>query len=257
MALGEAFGEGLTAERQAIYVTSLADIPLDKLRRAIRRAIKELKWFPKIAELRELAGFSPDITSDGRPGVEEAWSLCPKSEEASTVWTEEMAEAFQAARKLLNDGDAIAARMAFKEKYSTLLAAARTKGEPAKWIVSLGWDKADRVRALSDAVSKKQISPTNAYRLLGPEASEEFLTALPVPERKLLIGNIKRDLSQLTGLSRVLAELAEARVLPREVTETSRSPNKTPADRSPDEVRELRERANEQVAFLRRCQNTK
>ena len=252
MALGEAFGEGLTAERQAIYATSLADIPVDKLRHAIKRAIRELKWFPKIAELRELAGLSPESTADGRPGVEEAWALCPKSEETSTVWTEETAEAFEVARKLLDDGDHIAARMAFKEKYSALLASARLEGKPIRWTVSLGWDKSDRVRALSDAVRKGQISANEAYQLLAPEAAEEFLMSLPVPERKLLVGDLKRDLSQLTGLSRVLAELAEARVLPKEVTNEPRSPHKTPAERSPDEVRRLREKANEQIGIVRR-----
>jgi hypothetical protein len=168
------------------------------------------------------------------------------------VWTEETAEAFEVARKLLDDGDHIAARMAFKEKYSALLACARLEGKPIRWAVSLGWDKSDRVRALSDAVRKGHISSKEAYQLLAPEALEEFLMSLPVPERKLLVGDVKRDLSQLTGLSRVLAELAEARVLPKEVTSEPRSPHKTPAERSPDEVRRLREKANEQIGFVRR-----
>ena len=125
-----------------------------------------------------------------------------------------MAEAFELARKLLHEHGEIAARMAFKEKYTTLLASARVESRPVKWMISLGWDKADRVRALSDAVRKQQIQPAEAYGLLGPEAGEEFLLSLPVPQRKLLVGEVKPDLSQLTGLPRVLAELAEVKALP-------------------------------------------
>src|SRR5438067_1810530 len=181
--LAEAFGEALTEQRQEIYCAGLADIRQDNLQVAFRRARYELKWFPKLAELRELAGVSSGILSDRRPGVEEAWALCPKSEDDSVVWTEEMAEAFELARKLLHEHGEIAARMAFKEKYTTLLASARVESRPVKWMISLGWDKADRVRALSDAVRKQQIQPAEAYGLLGPEAGEEFLLSLPVPQR--------------------------------------------------------------------------
>lgn len=254
-ALGEAFGEALTAERQAIYAEALADIPVDRLRRAIRTAVRELKWFPKIAEIRELAGTSSEVSSDGRPGVEEAWAVCPKSEEMSAVWTDEMAAAFEVARKLLNEENEIAARMAFKEKYASLLLTARAESTPVRWRVSLGWDKPDRVRALSDAVRKKQVSPAQAYGLLGPEAGDEFLQSLPVPERKLLVGETKPDLSQLTGLPRVLAELAMAKELPDEVTATQHRPYKTPADRSPEEVRQLREKANAQRELLTRSRS--
>lgn len=54
--VAEAFGESLTEERIDIYARSLADIPQRSLKDAFGRAIRELKWFPKIAELRELAG---------------------------------------------------------------------------------------------------------------------------------------------------------------------------------------------------------
>jgi hypothetical protein len=252
--LAEAFGETLTEQRQEIYCAGLADIHRNNLQISFRRARYELKWFPKLAELREFAGFSPQSSSDGRPGVEEAWALCPKSEELSVVWTEEMAEAFEIARKLLNEGDEIAARMAFKEKYSAIVLSARLDSKPPRWLVSLGWDKADRVRALSEAVRKRQISPSHAYGLLAPESGEEFLLSLPVPERKLLVGDVKNDLSQLSGLPRVLAELAEVKALPKEVKDAPRSPHRTPSDRSPEEVSQLREKANAQVEFLKRSE---
>lgn len=54
--LAEAHEKELTAERLKIYADSLADLSQPQLQIAIDRALKESKFFPKIAELRELAG---------------------------------------------------------------------------------------------------------------------------------------------------------------------------------------------------------
>ena len=53
--LAEAFAEPLTEERMEIYVRALADVPQDRLRISFQRALRELTWFPKVAELRDLA----------------------------------------------------------------------------------------------------------------------------------------------------------------------------------------------------------
>lgn len=69
--LAAAFGECLTSERMEIYVEDLKDLPIDSLTAALTRARRELKFFPKIAELRELAG----ATAAGLAELEaaEAW----------------------------------------------------------------------------------------------------------------------------------------------------------------------------------------
>lgn len=58
--LAEAFGEQLTLERVEIYVCALVDIPQDRLKVAFRRALCELKFFPRVAELRDLSGASAE-----------------------------------------------------------------------------------------------------------------------------------------------------------------------------------------------------
>jgi hypothetical protein len=58
--LAEAFAEPLTEERMEIYVRGLADIPQDQLKLSFQRALRELTWFPKLAELRNLAGTNSD-----------------------------------------------------------------------------------------------------------------------------------------------------------------------------------------------------
>src|SRR5271170_6882107 len=57
--LAVAFGCEVTGERLESYAEHLADIPKEKLQQAFRQAGRELKFFPKIAELRELAGALP------------------------------------------------------------------------------------------------------------------------------------------------------------------------------------------------------
>jgi hypothetical protein len=69
--LAEAFGEPLTAERVEIYVGGLADISRDQLRIAFGRALYELKWFPKLAELRDLAGSK---TEELKVEAQAAWN---------------------------------------------------------------------------------------------------------------------------------------------------------------------------------------
>jgi hypothetical protein len=54
--LAEAMGETMTAARLKIYAADLADIEGAALAVAFQRARRECRFFPKIAELRELAG---------------------------------------------------------------------------------------------------------------------------------------------------------------------------------------------------------
>jgi hypothetical protein len=58
--LAEAFGEPLTLERAEIYVGGLADIPQERLKAGFRRSLYELKFFPRLAELRDLSGSSAE-----------------------------------------------------------------------------------------------------------------------------------------------------------------------------------------------------
>jgi hypothetical protein len=54
--LAEAMGEPMTQARLKIYIQDLSDLDRSRLEIAFTRARRELKFFPKVAELRELAG---------------------------------------------------------------------------------------------------------------------------------------------------------------------------------------------------------
>ncbi|HEX9120371.1 MAG TPA: hypothetical protein VF840_07520 [Terriglobales bacterium] len=60
-ALAEAFGEALTPARLKLYTANLADIAQPQLTRAFGRAVRQLTFFPKVAELRKLADADDEL----------------------------------------------------------------------------------------------------------------------------------------------------------------------------------------------------
>lgn len=112
---------------------------------------------------------------DGRPDENEAWaqSLISRDERETVVWTQEMAEAFGTARPLLESGDEIGARMAFKDAYSRLVTAARAMGRPAVWNVSAGWDAGLRQVAMKKAAAAGLLEGPQPHLLLTDESDTE------------------------------------------------------------------------------------
>jgi len=70
--LAEAFAEPLTEERMEIYVRGLADIPQDQLRVSFQRALRQLTWFPKLAELRNFA--CSNSADEAKVEADAAWA---------------------------------------------------------------------------------------------------------------------------------------------------------------------------------------
>jgi hypothetical protein len=101
----------------------------------------------------------------------------PFDESQSVVWTVEMAQAFGICGPLLEMGDRIAARMAFKDAYTRLVADARDAGTPVSWTPSLGHDPRGREAALLSAVDRGRLSLSHA---------RELQPSLPAPTPKVL-----------------------------------------------------------------------
>lgn len=148
-----------------IWWGALAAHGMDIVSAAFSRYATHGKYAPKPADILEIIEL---IKPDGRPGADEAWAMIPRDEYASVVMTEEMAEALHIAQPLLDEGDQVAARMAFKEAYARIVDAAKRDGRPVKWFPSLGQDKEGREAVLAEAVRLGRIGAEHAIGLLPP-----------------------------------------------------------------------------------------
>lgn len=117
---------------------------------------------------------------DGRPSTEEAWAMLPASEQASVVWTEEMARSWNAAAPFMDAGDLSEARQVFSETYSKAVLQSRVDGLAVRWLPSLGSDAKNRSEVLLEAVKKGRLSMKQIEPLLPPEKIEEAANAAPV-----------------------------------------------------------------------------
>lgn len=153
-------------------VTELQNYPPIALLEALTRCRKELRRIT-LADIL-------DRIPTGHPGVEEAWSMVSgliANEDASVVWTDQMAKAFGVARPLAEDK--IASRMAFKECYLAGVIEARDRKQGPAWRVSLGYDPHGRQAVIEDAVKRGRLSLDHARKLLPDFSYPAATVALP------------------------------------------------------------------------------
>jgi len=140
------------------------------------------KYFAKPADLIAILEAA---RPGGWPDADAAWSLAGRAmdEDDSVVWTQEMATAWGEACPIMDRGDDVGARMAFKSIYGRAIAMAKAHGYQPKWIKSLGRDREGRRIAVEDAVNKGRLPP----------AALDGMQALPAPDLKLLEGGAKNS----------------------------------------------------------------
>lgn len=161
------------AEATAIFFEAMRGYELSAVSAAFTAHIKDPtrgKFAPTPADL--IAQLDA-MHSDGRPGAEEAWAMVPTSEDQTVVWTNEMAEAYGICAPLLNAGDRIGARMAFREAYERIVGQAKRLGHRPRWEPSLGSNVEMRKQALKLAVQQGKLTS---------EAAFDACPALPLPD---------------------------------------------------------------------------
>lgn len=168
----------LSAPAKALFFQSLAHYPLDAVRQAIQAHLvdpAEGKFRTMIQPAHVVAQIEGAAARDGRPEADEAWAIALRGQdEASTVvWTAEISGAMAAARPVLDAGDDVGARMAFKAAYARQVADARKALRPVRWFASLGHDQGQRTEALEAAVDRKLLTSSQVAGLLPPPASVE------------------------------------------------------------------------------------
>lgn len=179
----EVMGQQLTPAAAEAMATDLAREDGSAIVAALARCRREMSGRLTLAAILErLPG--------QHPSPNEAWALCPKSESATVVWTDEMAEAYGVAGTLLADGDKIGGRMAFLEAYRTRVAESNTAGRKPSWSASLGHDVSQRESVLLDAVKLGRLPAPYVARMLPGSVEAKRLAS--GDESESLSGVLKR-----------------------------------------------------------------
>lgn len=187
----------------------------------------EPKFPPTPAQILALLGQGQ---GDNRPAADEAWAiaLTSRDEAETVVWTDEMAQAFATARPVLDLGDEVGARVAFRAAYERQVATARREGRPPAWRVSLGTDPSRRQAALEQAVQVGQLEAPKVAHLLPAPAEQDPASAAQAAEQ---LRRLRQMLATaMTPLQRRATQAAEA------------------AQAERDRIAELKRRAAERVA---------
>ncbi len=129
------------------------------------------------------------LVDDGRPSANTAWAMIPQNEEASCVWSDEMAQAWRTAYPHLKNGNQQSAFFTFKENYERMVQENRANKIKPKWTPSFGFDKSGREDAVIKAVQQKFISIEMAQKFCPEiEFNPQFANLLSY-EQKLQLGH--------------------------------------------------------------------
>ena len=211
------------------WFAALRNYSLDAVRFGLQQHVRDKvtgRFAPTPADI--VGKIEARLAQDGRPGVEEAWarSLPALDERQTVVWCEEMAEAFAVAKPLLVQGDAVGARMAFRETYARLLEHARIDRERPRWHVSEGQDPALRVVAVQAAVEAGCLTLTRAEPYLALPAPRDKAPPGSCGETAALGGVPENVRSILMGLKQQLTgkrTQPSADAMAKQATETARA----------------------------------
>lgn len=170
-----------SATAKAMFFRALDAYPLSAVRSAFDAHVKDPqrgRFAPTPADL--VAQLEGMVADDGRPGPEEAWALVARARDESetVVWSEEMAQAWKVSSSIMEMGDEVGARMAFKESYIRHVQDARALRKPVVWSASLGHDPSKRAIALTRAEAMGLIAHDDVLRLAPPERGETDPVAL-------------------------------------------------------------------------------
>ncbi len=149
---------------KSVWADGLGGMTRDELLAGVM-GCKGKDWPPTLPEFIKLCKQGDANAPGGHPSANEAWALVLASQDESdtVVWTEQIAEAAGAAQPVLDVGDEVGARMAFRDAYERIL---RERQEKPRWFASLGTDAGRRAAALDKAVRAGLLTQQHATGLL-------------------------------------------------------------------------------------------
>lgn len=202
-----------------VFWQLLEAYPIEAVEKAFINHLRSNKFFPTPSEIIA----SLDVKYK-HLGSDEAWAMMPRSEFESVVWTEEMAAAYAVAFDLINEGDRIAARMAFKNAYERLCNEASLMQKPVVWTVCKGYDKSLIEPVLQKAVLQGRITQEVADKHLPAPQDAGVIARLisgkvtDMPHNNENLRSRWKQLSQaMKDGQKRLAESKQQEILDREI----------------------------------------
>ena len=173
----ELYGQDASKPTLSLWWNALKRFEFNLVREAFNRHVQDPKvgrFAPKPADI---IGAIELMIPDGRITADEAWALYPHDESSSAVITNEMAEAMSVAQDLINSGDRIAGRMAFKAAYDRIVTGNKQAGISPKWFPSLGNDESGREQAIKTAFELGRINQNQLQDLTPKKPAPLLLQA--------------------------------------------------------------------------------
>jgi hypothetical protein len=170
--------------RVEMWWRALGTYPDGAILRSAERHLTTCKFKPQLADLVE--GCRAQVDNQWL-GPDEAWALMPKSELDSALLTSEMAEAMGVATPLLEMGDRVAARMAFRDAYMRLVEKAKIENRSPSYFPSWGTDKVQHAPLVANAVKRGQLTVDRAVEFL-PEHATQVVRMAGITQHPLLAG---------------------------------------------------------------------
>ena len=160
----------VTGQDVADWIGILAAVPFQAVEAAFNRHLTDPKhgsYLPKPADIfRQLNQANAD---DGRPGADEAWGMLLRvigDERETAVLTDEMRIGWTACQPILDLGDEVGARLAFRETYHREVENARKMAVAPRWTPTLSTDPTLRQSRLREAVEARRIGVDTVRALL-------------------------------------------------------------------------------------------
>ena len=197
-------GEDVGIENaKKVWGEELGGLNVEQITRALSTSYK---FPPSCDEFKAAARGSE--SDDGRPTADEAWGKFPQNSDLTVLVTNEIMEAGQSAWALLQTGDKVAARMAFKDSYDRVVRNARERGLKPIWQLSVG-NSGESTSAAIEGLKSGFLSLEYIRTVLKPDDADfvavaaGYQLALPAPTekgkqyaleaKKLLLGMIEKN----------------------------------------------------------------
>lgn len=222
----EVYEKTVSAASLSIWFSSLQRYELAAVQAAFASYItdpNDCRFPPKPGDIiRHIERASAD---DGRPGADEAWGMLLrllKDERETGVLTEEMRSGWEVCGPILDLGDEVGARMAFRETYNREVEKARKMAVAPRWTPTLGTDPTLRNARLIEAVRAGRIGADSVRSMLTGPNSENIAQVAGLLEGPGASAEELRAAARLHELAALMpksiADLAEQRT--REIQAT-------------------------------------